>query len=387
MRITHITDSYLPSLGGIEVQVSGLAQRQAAAGHEVHVITSTPAARGDHGLSVEHEGPVTVHRLAARVPGDLPLHPRPAHHVRNLLADTKPDVVHLHTGVLAPTTQASFRPVVRAGIPAVFTLHSVLSHYAAAHALLDRLVGWTRWPILLTAVSELAATPLRRIARDRVPVLVLHNGVDLDAWRVPRTERADRAEGTAVHAVAATRFNPRKRVLPLLEAVRDAGERVDARALHVTIAGEGPELDDARRFVARHGIRDRVSLPGRLSPVELKRLYARSDVYLAPGVKDAFSVAVQEAQAAGLAILCRSQSGAAECLEHGVNGLLADDDAALSDELVRLATEDGLLDSIVAHNRSTPPATTWPTVLADTMAAYERAVAARDEFDARRVRA
>ena len=222
-------------------------------------------------------------------------------------------------------------------------------------------------------MSELTAAPLRRIVGDHGEVVVLHNGLDLDAWRVPRTERADRMEGSAVHVVAATRFAPRKRVLPFLEVVRDAVARLPEGALHVTLAGDGPELADARRFVTEHGLGSVVSLPGRLDATGLQRLYARADVFAAPAVEEAFGIAALEGQAAGLAVLTRSQSGVAERLTDGVDALVADDDAGLADALVRLATEDGLLDRIVAHNRDVPSSAGWPRVLADVERAYERA--------------
>ena len=43
MRILHVTDGYGPRLGGIEVFVEGLARHQSLAGHEVSVLTATPA--------------------------------------------------------------------------------------------------------------------------------------------------------------------------------------------------------------------------------------------------------------------------------------------------------------------------------------------------------
>ncbi|WP_194522198.1 glycosyltransferase family 4 protein [Cellulosimicrobium sp. JZ28] len=373
MRITHLTDCYLPLLGGIETQVARLAQQQAAAGHDVAVVCTTPARPGAHGVSTERDGDVTVHRLAARVPGGYPVHPRAPHHVAQVLRADRPDVVHLHMGVLTPSTQASLRTVVRAGLPAVLTVHSVWGGAERAFAGLDRVVRWSRWPVLWSAVSELTAAPLRRIVGDHGEVVVLHNGLDLDAWRVPRTERADRMEGSAVHVVAATRFAPRKRVLPFLEVVRDAVARLPEGALHVTLAGDGPELADARRFVTEHGLGSVVSLPGRLDATGLQRLYARADVFAAPAVEEAFGIAALEGQAAGLAVLTRSQSGVAERLIDGVDALVADDDAGLADALVRLATEDGLLDRIVAHNRDVPSSAGWPRVLADVERAYERA--------------
>ena len=373
MRITHLTDCYLPLLGGIETQVARLAQQQAAAGHDVAVVCTTPARPGAHGVSTERDGDVTVHRLAARVPGGYPVHPRAPHHVARVLRADRPDVVHLHMGVLTPSTQASLRTVVRAGLPAVLTVHSVWGGAERAFAGLDRVVRWSRWPVLWSAVSELTAAPLRRIVGDHGEVVVLHNGLDLDAWRVPRTERADRRDGPARPGPAAPAVAPRKRGLPVRAGARDAVARLPEGALHVTLAGDGPELADARRFVTEHGLGSVVSLPGRLDATGLQRLYARADVFAAPAVEEAFGIAALEGQAAGLAVLTRSQSGVAERLTDGVDALVVDDDAGLADALVRLATEDGLLDRIVAHNRDVPSSAGWPRVLADVERAYERA--------------
>lgn len=364
-RIAHVSDSYLPSLGGIEAQIAHLAHHQMQAGHDVRIITTTPRQPRERGVSAGLEDGVTVHRIAARVPGGFPIHPRAARHVADILREEPVDVVHLHMGVLAPSTQASMGVVRRAHLPAVVTVHSVWGPATPVFRALDMLVHWSRWPIELAAVSDLAASPIRRISGR--PVHILRNGVDVDEWRLAPGEHA------ALHAVVATRFSPRKRVLPLLEVLRDARAQVPPEVpLRVTIAGEGEELDRARRFL-RDNDMGWVALPGRLGRDELKELYRRADVYLAPGVLDAFSVAVQEAQAAGLAILSRSQSGAAELLEDGVHGLLADDDAAMARGLARLATEPDLLARIVQHNRTMPPETAWDAVVQAHDAVYATA--------------
>lgn len=378
MRITHITDSYLPRLGGIEAQVHGLAIRQARAGHEVHVLTTTPAAPGARGPSTEHDGPLTVHRVAARMPMKLPVHPRGPQHFDAALARLRPDVAHLHSGIVAPVTQAMFGTLIRHRVPTVFTQHSVIGRYQGVFAALDRLTGWSRWPVLWTSVSEMAAAPIRHGVGDRGQVWVLNNGVDLSEWQVQRTERADRTD-TRVHAVAATRFMPRKRVLPMLQSCATASRQLPADTLRVTIAGEGPQLAAARRLVERHGLDHSVSLPGRMTREQLQDLYGQADVFLAPGVADSFSIGVLEAQAAGLAILSRSQSGAAERIEHEVGGLLADDDDAFTAALVRLVREPELLTAINAHNCAVPPGSVWPQVLQRVEEAYAEAarIAAR----------
>lgn len=393
MRITHVSDTYLPLLGGIEAQVSRLARQQAATGHEVEVITTTPATPGAHGVSTTVEDGVTVHRIAARIPGGWPIHPRSTAHVTARLRAAiargeRPDVVHLHMGVLAPTAQAALRPVTRLGLPAVLTVHSVWGAAWRLFAAADAVVRWSRLPVRWSAVSELTAEPLRRLVGPGAgaiagagagtgvtDVAILPNGLDLDAWRVPRTERAARPEGSAVHVVSAARFAPRKRMLPLLTAAADAASRLPAGALFVTLAGDGPERATARRFVAEHGLRDVVSLPGRLTGTELKRLYARADVFAAPAVAEAFGLAALEAQAAGLTVVTRAGSGVAERVVDGATGLVVPDDAALTAALVRLATEPGLLDGLLVRAATPPSGVAWPEVLAATEQAYKEAAA------------
>ncbi|MEV0951825.1 glycosyltransferase [Promicromonospora sp. NPDC050249] len=387
MRITHVSDTYLPLLGGIEAQVSRLAGQQAAAGHEVEVITTTPATPGAHGVSTTVQDGVTVHRIAARIPGSWPIHPRSTAHVTARLRAAiargeRPDVVHLHMGVLAPTAQAALKPVTRLGLPAVLTVHSVWGAAWRLFAAADVVVRWSRLPVRWSAVSELTAEPLRRLVgpgagtgAGAADVAILPNGLDLDAWRVPRTERAARPEGSAVHVVSAARFAPRKRMLPLLTAAADAASRLPEGALFVTLAGDGPERAAARRFVAEHGLRDVVSLPGRLSGTELKRLYARADVFAAPAVAEAFGLAALEAQAAGLTVVTRAGSGVAERVVDGATGLVVPDDAGLTAALVRLATEPGLLDGLLVRAATPPAGVAWPEVLAATERAYKEAAA------------
>jgi glycogen(starch) synthase len=386
VRITHVSDTYLPLLGGIEAQVSRLAGQQAAAGHEVEVITTTPATPGAHGVSTTVQDGVTVHRIAARVPGGWPVHPRSTAHVTARLRAAiargeRPDVVHLHMGVLAPTAQAALRPVTRLGLPAVLTVHSVWGAAWRLFAAADAVVRWSRLPVRWSAVSELTAEPLRRLvgrgagAGAGVDVAILPNGLDLDAWRVPRTERAARPEGSAVHVVSAARFAPRKRMLPLLTAVADAASRLPEDALFVTLAGDGPERAAARRFVQERGLRDVVSLPGRLTGTELKRLYARADVFAAPAVAEAFGLAALEAQAAGLTVVTRAGSGVAERVVDGATGLVVPDDTELTAALVRLATEPDLLDGLLRRAATPPSGVAWPEVLAATERTYKEAAA------------
>ncbi len=58
MRIAHVSDCFMPRMGGIEGQEHDLALRQRAAGHEVVIITAVGLQPGDA------DPPLTVHRPA-----------------------------------------------------------------------------------------------------------------------------------------------------------------------------------------------------------------------------------------------------------------------------------------------------------------------------------
>ncbi len=368
MRIVHVSDCYLPRLGGIESQVHGLAVRQRLAGHDARVVTATPRARHDLTRDDVVDG-VPVHRVTADLPYELPLHPRPGREVLRLVDAHRPDVVHLHVGVLAQFAQGALRSLVRARVPLVVTVHSLWGPAGRLFRVADALLRWGDWPVVLTAVSQAAAEPVRAAVRGRAEVGVLPNGIDVGDWRV---EPAPRPPGEVLVA-SAMRLAPRKRPVPLLESLRAvrAGLPADVR-LRAVVAGEGPQRGAMERHLQRHGL-DWVELPGRLDAAGLRDLYARADVYAAPAVLEAFGIATLEARAAGLPVVARSGTGAQEFVRDGTEGLLAASDEAFAAALLRLAADPALRSRIAAHNRSVPPAAGWDDVVAGSLDAYARA--------------
>nr|BFE82619.1 hypothetical protein GCM10020093_052200 [Planobispora longispora] len=96
------------------MQVADLIRMQREAGHEVEVATATP---GD---------PLPgVHRIVAKLPFDLPVHPAGTGHLLRLMTARRPDVVHVHTGAVSPFAWMGVRAAARARLPMVVTVHSM----------------------------------------------------------------------------------------------------------------------------------------------------------------------------------------------------------------------------------------------------------------------
>ena len=369
MRILHVTDAYLPKQGGIEVQVHDLAMRQLLAGHEVEVLTCAPEGQRVEGQRVEDEGggaapgPV-VHRV--RIPWGRVRRTNAMIHER--FRRDRPDVVHVHLSVLSPLGILAVRAASRCGVPVLVTLHSLWWYATPLYRIADVLLRWGGWRVHWGAVSELAAAPLRSILGRRGDVSVLPNGVEPGNWAVEPAER-DPAE---VVVVSVMRLAARKRPRALLHVVRRARAQLpEGVRLRVIVVGDGPLHARLARDVVRHGLEDVVELAGRMERDQIRELYRRADVYIAPAILESFGIAALEARCAGVPVIARSQTGIADFIRHGEHGLLAPTDVGLAAALADLAADPERRARMARHNRDGAPETGWADVLQRCELAYK----------------
>ena len=361
MRITHISDCYLPRLGGIEVQVTELTRRQAARGEDIHVITATPGE--EIRLGTEEIDGVTVHRVTARMPFEMPVRPRTRAALAPLLEEIQPDVVQVHLGAISPFAWGGIRAAVEVGLPVLATVHSVWGGLArTGYRTAENLRDWCDRGVQPAAVSRMAADRIAHALNYSGEVFITPNGVDLADWSP--AGRSQRSERDPVTFVTAMRLAPRKRSRPLLKMFAAAQQLSGQRQpMRLRIAGDGPHRARLERYVRRHGLADHVEFLGRLARPDLHRIYLESDVYIQPSVKESFGLAALEARTSGLPVIARSQTGLSEFVHDGIEGLLGGDDVAMAVAMARMATDRSLRQSITEHNSTTPPDQIWPQVL------------------------
>jgi len=252
------------------------------------------------------------------------------------------------------------------GLPTVVTFHSVMRGYTPAFALYDRLTHWSRWPVAFTAVSELVAAEISPLLDDR-PVPVLPNGIEPSAW-IPRDPVPAPGVFRVVSSMRLVRRKRPRALVDMMALLRDRlhpGMRLEARIL-----GRGTERDALRRLIAARGLEAVVELCGRVSHEEMRDVYARSDVFVMPSLEESFGIAALEARAAGLPVVAMRGTGPASFIRDGLEGLLADSDAAMVAALVRLARDPALRLRIAQHNHTTPAPYAWNDVLALHLETY-----------------
>jgi len=361
LRIAHVSDCYLPRVGGIETQVHGLALRQQRRGHHVQVITS---------VGVEADGlaaDVPVLRPAARG-GGAAGRIRYGHSVaaRRAVLAGRYDVVHAHLSTFSPLALLNAAAAARAGVPTVITMHSLLGA-APLGQVVDLLSPGLARQVTWTAVSDRCAADLRRALGGRRAVSVLPNGVDVAAWR---QDCAPRAPGRLV-IVSVGRLARRKRPHQLLRMLREARARIPPHVdVQARIIGDGPLYASLRRDLARHGMSDWARLLGGCPHSRIREIYRDADLYVAPAKLESFGIAALEARCAGLPVIAYARTGVADYIVDGRDGLLVDDDAAMVDALTAAATSPGRLAAIRSHNACHPPPVSWAEVLDRTEEIY-----------------
>lgn len=371
MKVALLTDCYLPRLGGIEVQTHDLAAQLRARGHEVEVFTATLGERGERHGFVEDVDGVPVHRMAIRLPWELPVNPLAPAEVRRRLAAGGFDVAHVHMGVVSPFATDMARVALGLDLPTAITWHCLIERSQPVFRALGHARRWGARGAALSAVSGVAAASVQGVVGRGTEVRVFPNGIDTGLWRPPG--RPARDPGAPVEVVAAMRFAARKRPMAVLEVAARVRDLVGDQRMRLTLFGEGPERGRLERFAERHELTRWVTLPGRVGRDELRARYWDSDVYLTPARLEAFGIAALEARTAGLPVVARRDTGVGDFVVDGVDGVLGADDDELAVGLARLVTDAALRDSIATHNRDVAPAQDWPSVAALAEDEYRRA--------------
>ena len=360
MRVALVCDWFLPRLGGIELHLRDLALALRARGVDASVVTTT------RGPDVVDDVP--VYRVRARLaPGaGFAVAPSLPRTLRALVRAQQFDVVHAHASVISPVAYAGALAGAAAALPTVLTFHSMLHRSSALLGASESLFGWSRGRIVLSAVSSVVATQAGRWIPDAA-VAVLPNGIDVAFWRAARAAHDDRVLTFA----SAMRLSRKKRALSLVRAFARAARFVGrATPVRLVIAGDGPDRDAIRRLAAELGVADRVELPGQLSRVELRALYARSQAFVLPSERESFGIAALEARAAGLPVIAMLASGARDFIRQGVEGLLARDEPELARAMSRLALDVPFREHVARHNATVAPAYDWRDVAAQHVALY-----------------
>jgi glycosyltransferase involved in cell wall biosynthesis len=354
-RIAHVTDVFLPHLGGIETHVDDLVRHQRARGLDVVVLTPSPASADD---------PSWVRRM-------------PLSQARRIIGEY--DVAHVHLSMLSAYSIGVARAAMASGVPTLMTVHSMWAG-AGGVVRLAAIAALRRWPVAWAAVSNAAAEAFRRSLPAR-EVAVLPNAIDVACWRPPVVPtstprprpRVEVQVEEPVTLVSVMRLMPRKRPLQLLKIFERVRALTPDRDVRLVIVGDGPLRRRMERFTERHGLTAAVRFAGRIPRSAVLDELLDASLYVAPAPKESFGLAALEARCAGLPVVAHRKSGVQEFIRDRVEGLLVADDVEMAVAIADLVLDGELRRRIATHNRRVVPPFDWSGALDRTDALYRKA--------------
>jgi len=250
---------------------------------------------------------------------------------RRTLAELSPEVVYAHT-----PESALAMSLLLPRVPLVCHLHGVdnplrLSRYRPVRSfpgpnLYDAFVAR---PAMMRAAAVLLTTDRKRadelIARqvpsERTKLYWMPSMVNLRVFTPVRDVEGRRALGFAKEdcvIVVVGRLVDSKGVQTVLRACENA--RRQCERIKLLIVGDGPYRSALVALADELGITHAVRFVGYRRRAELPTLLQASDIYVSASWREGFSLALLEALACGLPVICSDVGGVREVIEEGRNG-------------------------------------------------------------------
>jgi glycosyltransferase involved in cell wall biosynthesis len=292
MKIVIVTDAWFPQINGVVRTISRTCDELARQGHDVRVI-----------------GPDQFHTIPCPTYPEIRLSLFPRRKLHALLADAKPDAIHISTeGPLGLSARAW---CLKRSVPFTTSFHTQFPEYV-----------WLRTRIPLGISYRVVRWFHGRASTVMVATATLHQR--LSRWGFKNLGMWSRGVNTEVFRPRDKSFLNVKRPLFMymgrvaVEKNIEAFLKLDLPGSKCIVGG-GPDLEMLKRKYPD------VLFPGYKEGEELAQHVACADVFVFPSRTDTFGLVLIEALACGVPVAAFPVQGPLDIVENGVTGYLDED--------------------------------------------------------------
>ncbi len=343
MKILMFNHEFPPIGGGGGWVSYFLGKHFAAAGHQVHLITSrfrdlprdenvegfdvhrVPALRKNANVCAVHE--MLTYAVSSSVYG------------LNFAKRFRPDIVQVFFGIPAGGGAYLLKRIRKVPYCVFLGGRDVPSrnphppYYRWLYLLLKPIIRgiWGNASVLV-ACSE----GLRELARETdadIDIQVIPDGLDLGRFAPVHREACP----PLVRVLTIGRLIPRKGFQFLIRAVPQILENTQHK-FEIEIVGDGPYQRELVRLAEGLGVASYITFAGSVQYSELPQKYRNADIFVLPSLAEGMPLVVLEAMGTGLPIVASRVQGIDELVKGGVNGevFAPGDVASLAECLAKL---------------------------------------------------
>jgi len=337
------------AVGGLEKVVISLLRHLDRNAFEPSLICLDGPGKLFDQVELPSDKTLVLDKSGARSFGPVRFDPSMLVRIRAFLRRNRVDIVHAHN--TAPLIYAGIGSKLGRHRPVfVYSEHNQI--YSASPSARRKFAYYVRLAHHVVAVSEDLQRTLTREVGVRMPVRVIHNGIDGSRYKFePDPEMRSRlgaVDDTFLVGTAVV-LSKQKGITYLLQAA----ERVvrEEPRVRFAIAGDGPLREELVREAEERGLGDSVTFLGYRS--DIPQLLSAFDLYVLPSLWEGLPLALLEAMAVGKPALATRVGGNPEVIEHGVNGYIVEprDVGALADSVLEAARDPELAERVKRVNR------------------------------------
>ncbi|WP_417567454.1 glycosyltransferase [Marinobacter sp.] len=327
LRVAMFTNNYLPFIGGVPISIERLRRGLEKLGDKLLIVA--PRYKGqaeseDHVLRVPSllsMGEEREFRLANIFLG----------RIRKQVRAFAPDIIHVHH----PFWLGSLGLFVarRLKVPAIYTYHTRLEHYAhfvplpgmlfrnlISHALIKHFANKCDGVIVPTYSTE----EYLRMIGVKTPTFVQPTGIEYQRFQEVRPEDIEQLRnklnlGEEKVFVSVSRLSNEKNIDFMIEAI-DALRRETDVPFRFLMIGDGHQRDRLQKKIEQLGLEQYFTLVGAIPPEDMATWYRLGDAFLFASKSETQGMVILEAMAAGLPVVAVRSSGIEDVVRHGFNG-------------------------------------------------------------------
>ncbi|MGF2733796.1 glycosyltransferase [Marinobacter sp. DUT-1] len=327
LRVAMFTNNYLPFIGGVPISIERLRQGLVKLGDSPLIVAPGYKDQPDHEESV------------LRVPSLLTMGKNREFRLANIFQPRirakvkafRPDIIHVHHPFWLGSLGLFIARTLK--VPAVYTYHTRLEHYAhfvplpgmlfrnlISHALIKHFANKCDGVIVPTYSTE----EYLRMIGVKTPTFVQPTGIEYQKFQEVNPEDVDKLRkelGITDEKifVSVSRLSNEKNIDFMIEAI-DALRQQTEVPFRFLMIGDGHQKDRLQKKIESLGLEKHFTLVGAVPPDEMVLWYHLGDAFLFASKSETQGMVILEAMAAGLPVVAVRSSGIDDVVRHGFNG-------------------------------------------------------------------